>query len=220
MALWPSDGLRFTGFEVKVSRGDLARELMQPAKAEAFAAYCDYWCLAVEQDVLPKVDGVEDLSLIPERWGIFVVTDKGNALRTVRQPVLNAEPKPLSRSFLAALLKRAQATEASKQQINDAEKRGRDERSYQLKHAEEQLEALRKNVAAFQEASGVQIEHTWDAGRLGTAVAMVMRTRARVDNDWQHQLMRAESAVKTIDELFSALDALCAPMEDAVPVAP
>lgn len=53
MNMYPSRGLSIIGFEIKVSRGDLSRELKNPDKAEAIKIYQD------EYNILDKPFVVE-----------------------------------------------------------------------------------------------------------------------------------------------------------------
>ncbi|QWS68205.1 nuclease [Gordonia phage VanLee] len=53
------------GHEIKVSRSDVAAELADLTKADAWARYCDQWWLTVSDPKL--VEGFE----IPEHWGIM-----------------------------------------------------------------------------------------------------------------------------------------------------
>ena len=61
---YPSRRYEVRGFEIKVSKQDLKRELEESAKADALARYCNYWFL-----VVPKAltEGMQ----IPESWGII-----------------------------------------------------------------------------------------------------------------------------------------------------
>jgi hypothetical protein len=111
--LWPSRGLEIRGFEIKVSRSDLKRELEDASKADAIGAYCDSWCLAVPAGML------KDSDPIPPAWGIFVV--KGGAGRFQRLPTLRPreETKAPTRLFLAAIA-RAGSAEAIGMRKNGA----------------------------------------------------------------------------------------------------
>ena len=93
MNLWPSRGLEVKGFEVKVSRGDLKRELAEPEKADAVARYCDTWWIAA-----PK--GLVQAGELPLAWGLVEVGDKG--ARTTKTAD-RQEASPLTRHFVAAL---------------------------------------------------------------------------------------------------------------------
>lgn len=65
---YPSRRYEVRGFEIKVSKQDLKRELEESAKADALAKYCNYWFL-----VVPK--GLTDGMQIPEPWGIIEYAD-------------------------------------------------------------------------------------------------------------------------------------------------
>lgn len=68
-AIWQattrSGGLLLVGHEIKVSRADVAVELADPSKAEAWMQYCDRWWLTVSDPDL--VEGFD----IPDSWGIM-----------------------------------------------------------------------------------------------------------------------------------------------------
>ncbi len=61
LSIWPSRGIALHGFEMKASRSDLIAELNQPAKADPFVRYCNFWWLVVEDAKL--IEGLE----IPQR---------------------------------------------------------------------------------------------------------------------------------------------------------
>lgn len=100
MNLYPSRGLEIRGFEIKVSRSDLRKELATPDKAEAIAAFCNTWWIVTPAGLTDKDD-------IPLAWGIMEIGDKG--LRTKRAAVPRAaeEVKPPSKLFIAALARAA-----------------------------------------------------------------------------------------------------------------
>lgn len=97
MGLWPSRGLKLEGFEIKVSRQDWLSELANPAKAESFARWVDHWWIFAP-------DGVVHADEVPENWGWLSVDDRRRVRVSKAAPTL--APEPLSRAFLAALLKR------------------------------------------------------------------------------------------------------------------
>lgn len=68
LGLWPSRGYEIHGYEVKVSRGDVRKELNDPSKADAVGRFCDYWWLVVED--LSIIDGL----VVPSTWGILAPT--------------------------------------------------------------------------------------------------------------------------------------------------
>lgn len=55
-----SRGYKITGFEIKVNRSDLLKELKSPEKAEKIFKYCDEWYLVVANGILKETDEVPD----------------------------------------------------------------------------------------------------------------------------------------------------------------
>jgi hypothetical protein len=170
MSLWPSRGLELTGFEVKCYRGDWKRELADPEKADEIAAFMDRWF------IVAAGDGIVDKGELPATWGLLV--SDGKKLKVVKE-ARALEPKPLSRSFLAALLRRASEGEAAALAAEFA--RGREdgiangpaEHQRRMKALEDRVEFHKKKLAEFEAASGVKVDD-WNAGRIGEAVKVVM----------------------------------------------
>lgn len=97
MSLWPSRGLEIHGIEIKVSRADYRREAADPAKAESVAQYCDKWSLYTSPGV------VTDIGAVPPAWGVEEFD--GKIFRTLKRAEAT-EAAPLSRGFVASLLRR------------------------------------------------------------------------------------------------------------------
>lgn len=99
VGLWAkSTQHRVIGFEIKVSRSDLLRELKDPSKAEAGVAVCNEWWLALGSPTL-----LRDSDPIPEGWGVLV--PRGRGLVAVRPAVAReAEPRP---DFIAGIVQAA-----------------------------------------------------------------------------------------------------------------
>lgn len=97
--LWPSRGLSLHGIEVKVSRSDFRREIANGAKAEEVAQYCDYFSIAAPVGTIPKAE-------LPKAWGLLEVNQQG-VLKEVHRPTTKLNPRPLTRSFVAALVRSA-----------------------------------------------------------------------------------------------------------------
>lgn len=98
MSLWPSRGLHVHGMEIKVSRYDWMRnELKNPEKAEDFYSKCDFFWI-----VTP--DGIIKDGELPATWGHIIVTEKLTTRIKVQAP-LNKDAKPISKDFLAALMR-------------------------------------------------------------------------------------------------------------------
>lgn len=104
LALWPSDGMWLYGFEIKVTRSDLLRELRDLKKWRAVGCYCDFWWLVVA----PGAWKAEDE--LPPSWGVMECQPPTGSWKT--EPWLQArrrprrqETFPMDRPFIAALLR-------------------------------------------------------------------------------------------------------------------
>jgi hypothetical protein len=208
MGTWPSRGLGLFGIEIKVSRFDWFREKNDPRKAEEIATFCDYWVLAVGDDEIVK-DGE-----LPEMWGLMV-PGKNPATIRMKVPPKKLEPKPLSRSFLACILRRTLETVVPLANI-DAEIERRvavavaiECEEYKRKLAIDfdpavlisrnaELEAAAK---AFYDASGIWLYHSnaADMKKLGEAYALL---RYHGLTDW---LANAEKDMSVIGENLHTL---------------
>lgn len=214
MALWPSRGLTIRGFEIKRSRGDLKREHDDPSKAEAVAQYCDEWYLVTP----PKL--VADIGTqLPAAWGLMEADPETGKLRTVRAAKA-LEAKPISRGFLAAMLRRAAETVASENsgwvrkaeiesKIAEAYLKGKDDAPTHAKHTLLELERVRKILRDFEEQTGIDIlGWKYDPKRIGHAVRIGELLLA--DPAHLHYAMRAFEAhanaiEKTIPKLKEAM---------------
>lgn len=207
MSLWPSRGLELHGFEVKISRSDWVRERDNPEKAEVIAKRCDRWWLVVSDEKF-----VHDGEL-PPSWGLLVL--RGEKLVTkVEAQKLDAEP--LTRAFLAAILRRAHESIAHMVPKADVDARIRQQVDEQVKiqidrlsgrdEVARELKEMRERVAKFEAASGVQIDQ-WDAENIGRAVAIV--NRGGLDHYrrmLEQSATSAERVVKQAREELKTLD--------------
>ena len=98
LSLWQTNGLRFHAFEIKITRGDLRRELRNLEKGKQSSRHCDTFSLVLPDDV--------SLSLgeLPQGWGVYRVRARGkgstpDALFPVvaRSPRLAAHADPSKR---------------------------------------------------------------------------------------------------------------------------
>ncbi|RKQ70165.1 hypothetical protein BCL74_2105 [Oceanibaculum indicum] len=184
MSLWPSRGLELHGVEIKVSRSDWKREAADPAKAEAIAKFCDRWWVHTAPGV------VDDLSDLPPAWGLREFD--GSKWKTLREAELT-EAAPVTRGFLAALLRRADG--AMRDMIRDATAEGRAEvererEALRERHHEAVAEAVerklghlsgvQKSVAEFEAAFGTRIDSFLDFSKIGRAA----RALADVGSGW------------------------------------
>lgn len=176
MSCWPSRGLRLYGVEIKVSRSDWLRELKDPAKAESVCRFCDCFYLAVGSDEIVK-DGE-----LPPTWGLLA--PKGGKL-AVKVPAPALDPTPMSRPFLAAILRAASEgyQKGLREEISKARHQGYQEGKQSVERTDESeaartrraYEDLRKAVDEFQTASGMHLSAFGDgARRMGEAVKFVM----------------------------------------------
>jgi hypothetical protein len=101
VALWPSNGGRIHGIEIKLSRGDFLRERARPAKSAPFRALCSAWYLATPA---PWKRLLLSRSELPEGWGLLEV-GTGDPVVVVEAP---ERPRPeLTPDFVLALLRAA-----------------------------------------------------------------------------------------------------------------
>ena len=112
-----SRGYKITGFEIKVNRNDLLKELKSPEKAEEIFKYCDEWYLVVANGILKENDEV------PDNWGIMEINEK------LKIKVLKKSKKNLhvilDRKFVASLLR--EKNRPLKNEIAEKEKLIREE---------------------------------------------------------------------------------------------
>lgn len=201
MGLWPSRGLKLEGFEIKRSRADWLKEYRTPEKADAFAQYCDRWWLVVSDAKI--VEGGE----LPETWGLLVA--KGARL-VCEKEAPPREVSPLSRSFLAALLKRAidqqrvPAEAARNEGIAVGRKQERELAATRSRDAASELAALKKRVLEFETASGLSIMFG-DVRKLGDAVRMVQEgAHHKYDRVVANMLSQATHLVAELERMQQA----------------
>lgn len=197
MSVWPSRGLELHGIEVKVWRGDWLKELKNPAKAEAICKFCDRWWLAIGDASIIR-DGE-----LPATWGLLIPRGEEMVIK-VQAPKL--EPLPVDRNFLAGILRRAAEVIVPKDaiagQLSDeyqrGEKAGKKRIEERVIHAEECTSKLEKNIADFEQASGLSIS-SWNSGKIGAAV------RVYVDDPSQRLRAELQRSHDRAQEILSGL---------------
>lgn len=173
LSLWPSRGLELIGFEVKVIRSDWLRELKEPQKADRIGRFCDRWYV---------VAGAKDIVLpgeLPSGWGLMVPRGDGLSVSKEAPPLT---PEPISRSFLASLMRAACAQSPAEGIIAQRLKAALSEQASKLKSTYEQrarydtseLSVLRQAVEDFERASGVSIRG-WRGKKVGEAVNFIIQ---------------------------------------------
>jgi hypothetical protein len=209
VSLWPSRGIEIHGFEIKVERRDWKRELANPAKADAVGSFCDRWWVVAPEGVVPAEE-------LPVAWGLLESRpngDAGHKLWTRREPGL-LEPQPLTRAFVAALIRRVYGVatpEAKIRKLVDAARAeafvdGQNHDREQSARINAAYEELEQRVDAFERASGVLISR-WpeNAGAIGHAVAAVLRADKHNLRRLEAMLRAAESAARIAEELRQEL---------------
>jgi hypothetical protein len=200
IGIWPSRGHAIHGFEIKRSRGDWQRELADPTKADAVSKWCDFWwVVASDRAIVP-------LSELPETWGLLV--PRGEGLVSVKDAP-KREAAPLSRAFVAAMLRRVSETTVLKSTheariVAEVEERCAQRARYEghdLKHALAKVEKLEGEIAAFEEASGIRLGGWLGGKKLGDAVkAFASRTHVT-------GRQRLEQAKRDLEAIVGYLDA-------------
>ncbi|WP_411033819.1 hypothetical protein [Shinella sp. BYT-45] len=199
MSLWPSRGLEVQGIEIKVSRSDYRREALDPRKAEAIAKYCDTWWLHTAPGV------VDDISALPPAWGLREWN--GRQWTTVR-PATATPAEPMSRPFLAALLRRADSLqqamidEGIRAAVKGAEARIEERVAALVAQRTRAYERLAPKVEAFEAASGISLSG-WMAE---DEIARIARLAKAIHDAGFHETYTGFAA--GLDTVRKALDGL------------
>lgn len=188
MGLFPSRGLHIHGFEIKMSRPDWLRELKNPAKAEGAAKYCDYFWLLVSGE------GIASKDEIPPTWGMYMLS--GKRLEVVKKPK-RLPAIPPDRTFMGAMLRRANEMaereraraqekidkdDVVRQARKEAERNADERVKSELAFATREHESLKRQVEAFEQASGIKID-MWNGRKMGEAVSLLSRLQGSREID-------------------------------------
>ena len=173
---WPSTGLEIQGFEIKVARSDWLRELKNLEKHAAIARYCDRWWIVAPPDVVAKDE-------VPVGWGYMLATDK----LVAKKPAPQLEAEPITRKFLAAVLRNAVSTIAMpgehalqeaksagyRKGLEDGLRDGRSENPHAL------YDDLKAKVARFEETAGIEIAGDHGVRGAGGALRALVELRKK-----------------------------------------
>jgi len=200
IGLWPSSGLEIHGVEVKVSKSDWRSEVRDPAKAEeGFRRFCDRWYVAAPQGTVATAE-------LPPGWGLLEV--HGAKVTTTRESD-KLSPEPIGRLQVAAIARRlveqmapsAVLEAARKSGAEDAREAAEKVARMKFERTHEALLALRKNVKAFELASGVDLASAWSYENIGKVVRDVLDGRAhRALNTARSELKNLLDRIDTILE--------------------
>ena len=145
MECWESRGHALWGFEVKVSKADLGREIRDPSKHTCFFECLDYSSIAAPEEIV-------DVNKVPEAWGIAVVRDNEIRWRRMPQPLHGDRLlEEIPKSFVASFARRAVACsggrdacrQAREQGIEVGKERAFEEAEYKAKRLQESLDAYK-----------------------------------------------------------------------------
>jgi hypothetical protein len=200
MNLWPSRGLSLHGIELKSYRSDWLNELKKPEKAENIFQYCDYfWLLTTEESIAKENE-------IPEKWGWMNI--KGGKIFTIKEaPKLT--PKPISRDFLACLLKRSSdksgyiRTSEIQDKIKDAKEQAKEESDRQANYKANKYDELKNILEEYKTASGIDlINRDWRSTvkDIGSTVRFI---QSGGTESIRNQLLQLENTAKNVLERIS-----------------
>lgn len=141
-----SNSFRIDGIEVKVSKADLRRELEDPDKHVAFFDLLDYYTLACPE-------GIADLSLLPPKWGLLVVSDDGRAYYRRRPLALHdSVDRTVPRGFFAGYVRAIQHYSPSAKALASEYDRGvKDGIAQEKRHMRYQQERLSRDVERLEQ---------------------------------------------------------------------
>jgi hypothetical protein len=189
--LWPSRGLEIEGLELKFHRQDWFKELKTPAKADAIFQFCDRWWIVAERENIVQKDEV------PSPWGF--IERRGDKLFTVI-PAPKLDPKPITRGFVASMLKRSTANMIPIAEIEsrlaDARIDGGLSSTHRIKGLENEVATLTTTLKEFEEKSGLKITQ-WTVGNIGQAVKMITECGAQ---NIKNELLDLKRRVDIISE--------------------
>lgn len=127
MDCYHSNGFRIDGFEIKISKEDLRRELSDPEKHVAFFDVVDFYTLAIPENIRLSIDE----SIIPPKWGIMIVYIDVNgklSTRYKRKPLALKDESPrdrkIPRGFLASITRAIQEYQPSAAELKREYNRG------------------------------------------------------------------------------------------------
>ncbi|MGH8897625.1 MAG: hypothetical protein ACRDZ4_11520 [Egibacteraceae bacterium] len=218
MSCWPSLGLSVHGFECKSRRADFLDEIRNGEKSQAIFQFCDYWWVVAAGD---KIVGPGEL---PPTWGLLVA--KGGRLHVEKEaPPL--KPKPLTKEFLASVLRNSLNIVTPDSKIEAGRKAGYDEGyeagindgKYRRESAEKEVANLRAAICTFEQAAGVEfpkVTSYWpakdEAERFGRAVRLVM------DGDRDRALRQLQGLKDNARQIMESVDRALAEADAVIPL--
>ena len=152
--LWSSRGHAIHGFEIKVSRSDWLHELKKPQKAEeSVFEFCDYWWV-----VTPAGIGIVKDGELPPTWGHLEIRSNGVFVMK-KAPQLT--PKPVTRGFFAALIRRAndnvekRAHQMQADAVNKAHAKIEEEIKYRVERSTHKHREIVEQMGRIKDKTGI-----------------------------------------------------------------
>lgn len=202
VSCWPSHGIWFAGVEIKVSRGDWKRELASPDKSIEIQQYCDYWYVAAPAGVVPILE-------LPPTWGLIECTGRGCTI-VKRAPKL--KPKPLSATFVAAILRGSAAGYVPLAEVNKRQDEAIEQAlKWRGEHAIRDLARLQESVDKFEKETGVNVRHQWNFGSAKKALELVSKSNGDLSRMIESVRNTANCNLRTLCEVLALCDAAESP---------
>lgn len=202
MGMYPSRGNEIIGIEIKNSRRDWLQELKNHAKADEIFRFCDRWYLACADDMICQHGE------LPKPWGLLIPKG-GNLYEDIPAPRL--KPKPLTREFVASIMRNANRNCLDEKAIQAAssiavenyrKRRDADEESSRARKERVHTELL-EAVVAFEKASGLQLRDVWNAPKIGAIVRLIMEGGTKnMQRDLEHLHSTAERIAAVTKEIL------------------
>lgn len=190
---YPSRGMAMHGFEIKVSRTDWLKELQSPDKSIEMQQYCDYWWIVVNDKDIVKT------SELPDNWGLIVV---GNVCKVIKDaPKL--ESIPPTKHLLASLMRNVTTGFVHPFDMEERIERARQSATYGMDQEHKALKKLEERVIEFEKASGVELIHAWESGKMiGEAVKFALKNQAKIKSDAEWALRQVAGIAKSLQDLI------------------
>lgn len=204
MNLYPSRGLTILGFEIKVSKQDFMREIEKPDKSVPVQQFCDQWWLVAPAKAV-------DESLLPAAWG-WLRVDGDRLVQVKAAPALEA--KPLSRAFIAAMVRRQNAADAEevdrlvRDRVEMQRKDDRERIEREIQARTRQADEAIKKLAELKARIGNDRWDLLDADEIAQAVKFVRKSGVLGSFSGVESVRNSlRAALRTIDDAMSAIDA-------------
>lgn len=212
---YPSRGCETHGFEVKISKSDLKRELADPDKAEELAQYCHYWWIVAPKDLAVPVDS------LPANWGLIAVDEASNK---VVKKAAKLKPKAPSREFVAALARKTATAvndpEHARQAVETALRKQKAElqriASDNLSGWQQRAARAEKTIRDFETASGVVIANVPGDVDRAKRIGAVMKAIQVADP--KELAARISGTANGLSQLLRDVEAAIARLRAAPPV--